>query len=269
MAWNSKRYNTILKMLLVLFTVLSIYVLYVYVNTSSSLNRQKENMEEGHQSVVISLPYRPERLDMFRKHYDLPIAFTVEDAYDGINADLDQLRKEQTISDRVYQNIIDVDKGKNKDRIKDYVSRGGIGCYLSHVNIWKKMQSIGNDNYLFVFEDDAQIQEIPMKEIQERVKEVPDDWHIYILGSPHTIIIHDWIDNKEEVAKLTQFCGTHAYIINKRGIEWLLNNSELFPIEKQVDFKLSEYCKKGLNVYYHPNKQMYFVDENAGTDIQL
>lgn len=265
---NSRTLKSII--LFVLILILCISVGYEIKESFSPISIETmETQNKENKSVVISLEGRPQRLKHFRQIYDLPISIQVENAYDGINADLDKLRSEKTISERVYSNIQSVEKdGKDQYKITDYVSRGGIGCYLSHVSIWKKMRDkISGEQLLFVFEDDAMVREIPMVEIIERVKQLPNDWNIYLLGAPHTKVLYDWIDETETVAKLTQFCGTHSYIINQRGMEWLINK-ELFPIDNQIDFKLSEYCKKGLNIYYHPNKKMYDFNSKLGTDIQ-
>jgi hypothetical protein len=50
--------------------------------------------------------------------------------------------------------------------------------------------------------------------------------------------------------KVVRFFGTHAYIINRKGINKILQHEGLFPITKQLDSELSVMCIQGkLNVY--------------------
>jgi GR25 family glycosyltransferase involved in LPS biosynthesis len=58
--------------------------------------------------------------------------------------------------------------------------------------------------------------------------------------------------------------GTHAYIINKKGAEKLLER--VFPIVDQVDSYMSQMMLKGLNVY-RPTRS-YLIQTPFDTDIQ-
>ena len=131
-----------------------------------------------------------------------------------------------------------------KYRTKHYeLSYGAVGCYLSHVNIWKKLEK-DNLDYILIFEDDA-YPTFNFTELQQIINnDVPNDWDIIFFGG----IYNDYNIIKDNIVKLKRFYETHAYIINKKGALKLL--SKAFPIKKQIDSWLSDQVLQNyVNIY--------------------
>ncbi len=131
----------------------------------------------------------------------------------------------------------------NKRTQHHQLSKGAIGCSLSHINIYKQLHSESSIRYYIIFEDDT----LPTKsltEVSDALNNTPDDWDILLLGG----IYHRNNVVNNVVCKVHQFMCLHAYIINKKCVDYLLKNA--ITMSKQIDWWLSELAVNGkLNIY--------------------
>jgi GR25 family glycosyltransferase involved in LPS biosynthesis len=144
------------------------------------------------------------------------------------------------------------------------LSYGAVGCYLSHVNIWKKglYDKDDKNDMILIFEDDT-YPSYDLTTLDEYLKYVPSDWDIVFLGGEY----NNTEPINEYVSKLIKFYRTHGYIIRKKCIPYLLNNA--FPIEKQIDSWLSDISLKGdIQIYGFIKDSWGQNEEIAFTDIQ-
>ena len=152
----------------------------------------------------------------------------------------------------------------NKKRTEHHqLSIGAIGCYLSHLNIWKKLQKDHKHNHYLIFEDDT-LPTIQRNDMNKLLKQVPDDWDIILFGGMYNKGKKD-----EPFVKCTYFYCLHAYLINKNKLDMLI--SEALPMTMQIDSWMSLLIKEGrLNVYGINNSS--WVQNTEGnlnkTDIQ-
>lgn len=131
----------------------------------------------------------------------------------------------------------------NKRTEHHQLSRGAIGCYLSHLELWKDMTKNKKEK-IVVFEDDT-LPTINKNEIYKLLEKVPEDWDIILFGG----IYRDYNHVFDEIYKLNSFFCTHAYIIrNTKNVEKLI--TEALPMDMQIDSYLSKLSKEGkLNIY--------------------
>lgn len=243
-------------MLLLLATV---YILYMYRYTNNYLE---------YRACVINLARRRDRMIQFGKHYTLPVRYEIVDAVDGLTLEPYHLYDIGILGDAGMQSLINSSHGISKRYHYELGSVGAIGCSLSHIKIWEKIVK-ENIKYMFVFEDDAWVMSINMDDIINRLADLPEDWHMYMIGQPHSILEGLPVKGKHELYRLTRFCGTHGYIINYEGARWLLEKGMLYPIQQQIDAHLSEVAwDHNFNIYMHLNKPMYGVF-SAFSDIQV
>lgn len=145
----------------------------------------------------------------------------------------------------------------------DELSIGAVGCYLSHVNVWKLIENNKNYNYAIIFEDDTN-PTINQDELQDILSDIPSDWDVILLGANYNIK-NDFNHNK--FYKVNRFFCLHAYIINKRAINKISSN--LYPIQVQIDWVLSNMSNDGLlNIYTIKNSKWYQNHHVNSTDIQ-
>lgn len=105
--------------------------------------------------------------------------------------------------------------------------RGHAGCTLSHIGIYKDAIKQGHERIL-VFEDDCYVTnpESFVENIEEAVKELPEDWMFFFLGGREwqiskKIPMYEYVS--EKIVRALQIFETHAYVITKEGMETMIN----------------------------------------------
>jgi len=140
-------------------------------------------------------------------------------------------------------------------------SKGAIGCYLSHVQLWQILLESNNDMFL-IFEDDVKINK-SIEEINNFINLINNtySWDLILLG-------YNFFNLNNTDYKLTSIKhGTHAYIINKAGAKKLLNNA--FPIVDQIDSYISFMgIERDVNIYL-PKTPLFIQNNDFKSSIQL
>lgn len=150
-------------------------------------------------------------------------------------------------------------------RRKHYeLTRGAIGCWLSHKNLWENILRT-DKSCAVIFEDDC----IMARNMHALMydSQIPMDWDICLLG---------YMCNKCEpgtcgdVIEVNRFFGLHAYMINTKGIQKILKNPRMQLITKQIDSVLSDMVQDGdLNVYALPTPIAWQNNVDYATTIQM
>lgn len=138
---------------------------------------------------------------------------------------------------------------------------GAVGCYLSHLDVYRRWLERGEDRPLLVFEDDADVPPDLLATLR-RVADLPDGWDMFMLGC-----IHDAPDPEPgpgdaddgggpapfAVVRVRRFYLTHAYVVTPRAMRVVLRRA--FPLTQQFDSLLADLSEAGeLAVYAaHPN----------------
>jgi collagen beta-1,O-galactosyltransferase len=238
---------------LILIVIIIIAIIIKYYSEYNDKNKISK-------IFVINLKSRPERLSFFNSKYNLNIPFEVFYAIDGSILNLQKLIENNFIGDIGIKSI------KNKKRTCHYelTNINAIGCFLSHYYLWKKIINLKGNNFL-IFEDDTIFNEISIKEINYRISNIPNDWDIYLLSNNN----YSKIKINKDISKVKRFFLTNSYVINKNGINKILNLNNIFPINQQIDSYLSELAQDfNLNIYIHDNYNFYNQSQDFITDIQ-
>jgi GR25 family glycosyltransferase involved in LPS biosynthesis len=143
------------------------------------------------------------------------------------------------------------------------LSRGGIGCFLSHYELFKKLLQTDNDMYL-VFEDDVAFPKNAQEQLSKAVQDAPKDWDIILFGFSR---LHGYKE-KETYVKAMGFWGTGSYAINKRGAMKFIKECDIHKMDAQIDAYMSYLSQTGkLNIYAVGQRIISTIDE--GSDIQM
>lgn len=140
-----------------------------------------------------------------------------------------------------------------RTKFRELPSKGALGCYLSHVTLWKKLLESNND-YMLIFEDDI----IPLdNNLDDKINKLileKDDFDILLLG--YKIEDKETIKVSDNLSRCTFFVLLHSYIISKKGAEKLLKY--VFPIEMQLDnfIAFNNLLNKDFKTYYC-NKMLF------------
>jgi GR25 family glycosyltransferase involved in LPS biosynthesis len=244
------------KIIAILFLVLILSFFIIYF---------KYLDDDINQIYVINLKKRPERLEQFKKNYKLNCNVKIVNAIDG-----NELNNIDTLVGKVGKQSLD-NFYKHKIPRKfhyELSSYGAIGCYLSHINVWKDIIE-KNNNIALIFEDDANASNIKYNNIIKRLKLLPEDWDIYLMINPDFCYKRIKVENKLNLYKVKRFFLLHSYIININACKKIIENGNLFPINQQIDHHLSELAMiNKLNIYVH-NKLSYFNTITYKSDIQI
>jgi GR25 family glycosyltransferase involved in LPS biosynthesis len=219
---------------MIIIILILVLFLLAYCNNQNIENFSFDKLK----LYLINLEHRKDRFDITNNllnNYDF-INVIRYSAINGKNISKDKLI--EIIEPSAMKSILDNYRKEHYE-----LSYGAVGCYLSHINIWKKLE-IDNLDYVIIFEDDAlpNFSYTDLKEIIE--KYIPNDWDMILFGGIYNNcnVINDY------VKKIQTFYEMHAYIINKKGASKLL--SKAFPIKKQIDSWLSDLASINyVNIY--------------------
>lgn len=235
-------------------------------------------MEGSIHVYCINLKHRQDRWNRFSEQPGLKTllkSYTFE-RFEAINGSAIDIQKDSRISLRTKRNIREHIRRDHEE----LDSAGGVGCYLSHTNVWKLFLE-RPESYALVFEDDAIIPEGFTEALQKAMKDAtllpqppdlwffpkPGHWYFDYKGLPHPYTVKE----QNLGPWTTKTCGTFTgYLISKRGAEKLLETA--FPIDMHVDMYscLASHMGNILTVNHRgvPNIQPFSL-KAMDTDIQV
>jgi GR25 family glycosyltransferase involved in LPS biosynthesis len=132
-------------------------------------------------------------------------------AVNGYELDIDEMKKDGIIN------------------INNKMTKGEIGCYLSHIHMLKK--ALESKKQVLILEDDANIEVDTFQKIKA-LKDIPEDWDILSIGYNY---FEEFSINSFN--KIKYLHGAHAYLVNNKNITIEKINS-LLPIDKPYDIAL-------------------------------
>lgn len=224
------------------------------------LTRSKRRPVSDHKFnyYIINLDRNPERLNNFLHSFYVSDLYDQKlnrfQAYDGKLLKLENHIKDSRILDGIYNTEI------NKYRLKhNQLTRGAVGCYLSHLELIKYTSQSNLPS--LIFEDDAIMYPHIGKKIEQLLKTVPDNWDVLLVG----YICHQ-CQGLADYVKVKNFWGNHGYIVNKKGAKKLLQYA--YPITIQIDHLMSSLAKKGILNIYASREQLVRQNNLFNSDIQ-
>lgn len=146
------------------------------------------------------------------------------------------------------------------------LTRGAVGCFLSHFGVWERFAAREDLDRLWLFEDDVSLP----RDLGRRVAALgppPADFDVLLLGFVCTKCDAEPV--RERFHRARQFHLLHAMVISRKGLRKLVAlRGRLFPIDQQVDAALSE-LTDDLVVYTAGTEPLVHQDNGFETDIQL
>lgn len=149
-------------------------------------------------------------------------------------------------------------------RSKHYeLTRGAVGCWLSHVALWTQFAET-DKNVALIFEDDC----VMVTDLEQQMKSIypPNDWDIILLGYVCTAC-----DNHEgsDMIRVDRFFGLHCYVISRRFVKKFMTMYGTRKIGKQIDSVLSDMIRNGDIKVYASRKKLAWQNNRHGTRIQM
>ena len=233
----------------ILFIIFFILISYYFINKYRNLIESFETVNiEDLQLYVISLRNQ-NRLDNITNQQErIKLPIEIFDAVNGDKLDLNKLTNENIVD----PNLINGALTRNRE----------IGCYMSHLYIYdmiqhkqheqKEQHKNNKSKYTVVFEDDFNnIHDNLIDEIISIISQLNSeniDFDFIYLGNQHKNRGELIVNNIYKISYDTPLYGTHAYIINNKNINKIVN--ELKYINGLFDVKIQDLSRDGkLNVY--------------------
>ena len=150
---------------------------------------------------------------------------------------------ENKVTPKAYAEITEVEK--TGYRTKHYqLTRGGVGCYLSHMAVYELIRD-GESPFGLIFEDDVIIDKYIFKRLNDVIINVPNDWDMLLL-SCHCIVCEK-MDMYYDTGK---FFWLHCYLVRKTSVEKIMKYLKSNRIGKQIDSELSDMIGLGILKVY-------------------
>lgn len=182
---------------------------------------------------LINLDSKKKRLENFISAYKKTDLFTVKNMERISAVNGRELSINDLVSDKGRFDINMVEKKGYRIR-HNQLTRGAVGCYMSHMNIYKMMRD-RKEQYAIIFEDDVKFNKSDIyREVRKRLAKIPDDWDMFLLGC-----ICQVCKKNTGYQDIQHFFLMHAYVIKQSGAIKILNELEFMPIRQQIDSELS------------------------------
>jgi glycosyl transferase family 25 len=168
---------------------------------------------------IINLEHRTDRWQSMHPFLDTGLGLQRFNA-----VSVSKERAIEVLGDDAKKTFLDAWPRTSSEQIKGL---GAVGCYLSHLVLWKEFLSSTNEVAL-ILEDDVDPKHAP--ELARNVSWLmarAEQWDIGLLG---------WVGTLYDPHK--GFMGTHAYMLNRSGAADLIESS--LPLQKQVDFYIND-----------------------------
>ena len=210
---------------------------------------------------LINLDRNPERLEAFIEQYmmsDLRYKqFQRLSAVDG--REIENIQEH--INNQAFQEIQQIEK--TGYRTKHYqLTRGAIGCYMSHMKAYKEIAD-GASKYGLIFEDDVRIDRNILRRLNNLLSGIPNDWDMLLLGC-HCIIC----DKYDVYYDTDKFFLLHCYVIKKASAKKLHLQLSKIKIKQQIDSELSDLVMSGSLKIYCLRESLSKQSGEFDTDIQ-
>lgn len=143
-------------------------------------------------------------------------------------------------------------------------SKGIIGCAMSHSSLWKKLLNEKDDIFL-IMEDD--LIDINFEQLYKLIDNLDTfEWDLINL---HTLNLNNKkvIKQIEDIEIVTSFapCTFAGYIVNKKGLEKLVNIMNKQKIIWHIDTQISLMKTLGKIKYYNTGINIVFPTQNTST----
>ena len=210
--------NYLIPLLLIIIIVTFGFLLPTFIN---------EKFEDSDilDMYVITLG-KEERLQNIKNQEDkINKKINIFNGINGLKLNLDDLIKKNILSDN--HNL-----SKNENHAKRE-----IGCYLSHLSIYKKIKKANKDGYTIIFEDDFLINsDNLLEEVKKSIQTLNDkniNFDFLFLGNTTNNYGENITDNLYKLDNNNNLYGLYGYLVNNKNIDKIIEKTS--KIDRPID----------------------------------
>ncbi len=221
------------KMMLLLLFILILFYLFYYFYKNNFINELFNNFETKFE--VVHMSGNDQRLENIQNQEN--IAQIQINLFEAVNGSILNIEKLQ--NDGIVKQPWNTNRYNNAKTIegKKKVINGEIGCYMSHMNLLKKIASSEYDGWTIIFEDDLVLNnnfKNELKNILENINNQNENIDMIYLGSLNQNHCNKGV-YKDNLCYIDNPWGTHAYMVNKRSAQKIYNLIQF--IDREIDIK--------------------------------
>jgi GR25 family glycosyltransferase involved in LPS biosynthesis len=223
---------------LYIFVTIIIVSIFILITISCKKKENFENpeiMNDNIKMYVITLR-QEQRMENIKKQEN-KIDKKIE-AFDAVKGDLLNV-------DELIQNGVLSESYKNAEK----VTKREIGCYMSHINLYKLIKETNKLGYTLIFEDDFHIEvDDFMNKLKDSIKKIQNvDFDLLYLGNHNDNHGELIIDNIYKSNNNESLIGTHSYLVNNKKIDKIINSTKY--MDAPIDIKIQDLSRRNeLNV---------------------
>jgi GR25 family glycosyltransferase involved in LPS biosynthesis len=200
---------------------------------SSQPNLANKDLLLGNDQVyVINLDRRRDRRQRISAVMDkLGVAFKRVPAVDGSSEITEKYRRHHKIKE-----LPDYVQSRNGRSL----TKGEIGCFMSHYRIWKDVLAKNYTSQVIVLEDDASF--VPqfrskLAETMAEMERLSLDWDLLYLGRRILTYDEKWVDDSRRLVHIGYSLWTTGYMLSPRGASILTKEeplSKMVPVDEYL-----------------------------------
>lgn len=199
------------------------------------INNSIESFEESDvlDMYVITLGKKERIQNIKNQESKINNKINIFDGVNGLKLDINELIKNHKL-DKNHKLSENINHAKKE-----------IGCYLSHYNIYKKIKKDNKRGYTIIFEDDFIVNSSNFKDdVKKAIDKLNNksiDFDFLYLGSNQINYGENIIDYLYYVNPKQNLYGTHAYVINNKNIDKIIDNIKI--IKNPIDVIIQDLSK--------------------------
>ena len=150
--------------------------------------------------------------------------------------------------------IFDAIMAKNFPIKQAWGTLGMVGCYLSHLQIWKECIRNNDTEPVLIMEDDFKVGSIGFRSVMKTILEnVDENWDFIMLGYYNK---GNKIDIDNNISISDNWFGMHFYLINPKNLKNKINLFE--KMTTQIDLQIMKLMNAGeVNAYFSKTNLIY------------
>lgn len=265
---NRIRENATLMAYLFLFTtflVLTYFFMYSNYHSCRMISRSSERKLQKQNNKIVPFSLKKENLPLYVISIDQERYKEAEARFKTWNKDVklwDGVRgnKSELLREDSHRRVYDVSCPNHHIHSKlgtmvvvepytlykfqhNYLRKGEIGCYLSHLNLWYRSAYSNTSKYTIVMEDDCSMTDEHydyVNNVMDEMNRLDSNWDIFYMSRlpEHST---DEFYFSENLCRPKEARGTHAYVISNTCAAYLVDHA--FPIKYPVDVYISKHLK--------------------------
>lgn len=234
-----------------LFLGLLIFIMVVvrYLTKFESFESMLMDTGPLWKTFVIHLDKQVDKWDEFMKQYEKSSLHSL--SYEPFSAIVGkEVNPADYLTKEALEELDDMDT--NRRKLYHYqLTLGGIGCFLSHLALYRQLMEDDSTNVYLVLEDDIRFTPESLEKIQDALQEVymeDPEWDFLLLGWHRRT--GNLLTTPSQLKRPTGFWGTFGYLVTRSGATKMVSDFEENRMDGQIDAVMSKMQQQNIIKLY-------------------